>query len=96
MASGERPNQITRDILSYFLRNPQAADNLEGIARWRLLNEIVHRRVDETRNALNWLVENGFLTETAFVGIEPVYRLNGEKAQAAEQLLATPDPPTGK
>src|SRR4051794_14043357 len=25
---------LLRDVLSYFMRNPQAVDSLEGIARW--------------------------------------------------------------
>ena len=40
------------EILSYFLRNPLAADTLEGVARWRLLDEVVYRKVEETRAAL--------------------------------------------
>lgn len=84
-------DQVTRDVLSYFLRNPQAADSVEGVARWRLLNEIVHRRVDETQQALAWLVEAGFLTESALTGVEPVYRLRPGMAKAAERLLGGAD-----
>ena len=44
----QEPKGIAKEILSYFLRNPQAADNLEGVARWRLLEQTVHRSVEET------------------------------------------------
>jgi hypothetical protein len=36
---------VAKEILSYFLRNPNASDNLLGIARWRLMNESVRHNV---------------------------------------------------
>jgi hypothetical protein len=53
-----------------------------------LLDEVVHRKVDETPHALAWLVEQGYLSETAFAGIDPVYCLRDDKRHQAEQLLA--------
>jgi len=76
------------EILSYFLRNPLAADTLEGIARWRLLDEVVYRKVEETRAALEWLVEHGLFRETATTGTGPVFCLNVDKISEAEKLLA--------
>lgn len=75
------------EILSYFVRNPQAADNLEGIARWRLLNEFITRKVDETQRALTWLVANGYLRETSTTGSGLIYCLNPDKADQACDLL---------
>ena len=77
-----------REVLSYFVGHPQAADGLESIARWRLLGEVFHRRVDETRDALAWLVELGFLTETASSGVSPIYRMNLGKFAEAKKALA--------
>ena len=68
-------------------RNPQAADSLEGIARWRLLDEVVRRKVDETQRALKWLVERDFLIVTNVAGAEPIFRLNPEKSADAEEFL---------
>lgn len=79
---------VTIDILSYFVRNPQAADGLESIARWRLLGEVIHRRVDETRAALEWLVERGYLIKTVSSGASPIYRLNPDKLAEAVKALA--------
>lgn len=76
-------------MLRYFLRNPQAADTVEGIARWRLLNERIYTKVAETRCALRWLFERGFIIETSRLGVEPVFSLNPESTAKAEQFLAT-------
>jgi hypothetical protein len=76
-----------REILSYFMRNPRAADTLEGMVRWRLLSEVVHRKVDETRAALEWLVKRGLLIETRSPGVGPIFSLNTEKILEAQGIL---------
>jgi hypothetical protein len=75
---------IRREVLSYFLRNPDTADSLEGIARWRLLEERVHRTITETQAALEWLVEQGYLVRIDHASAEPVFRLNEEKPADAD------------
>lgn len=79
---------LADEILSYFVRHPQATDDLEGIARWKLLNELVSRRVAETGTALAWLVEQGYLRETKIHGGRVIYGLNPEKLEQARELLA--------
>jgi hypothetical protein len=81
------PDQAAREILGYFMRNRQAADSLEGIVRWRLLDEVVHRKIEETRTALEWLVVQGILVETSLPGAETIFSLNPEKQADAEKLL---------
>jgi hypothetical protein len=81
-------DEIAEDVLSYFLRNPQAADNLEGIARWRLLSEAIHRTVEQTSQVLEWLVSQGVLLKVTAGGSEPVYCLNRGRRADAEALLA--------
>jgi DNA-binding NtrC family response regulator len=71
--------RVARQILSYFLRNPRAADSLEGIARWRLLDEMVHRSLEETEEALSWLVAKGYLEEISTLSSSKVFRLNSDK-----------------
>lgn len=78
----------TQEILRYFLRNPQAVDSLEGIARWRLMDERIHRDVEEIRQALRGLVARRLLVEESVPGAAPVFRLNKEEVQAAKALLA--------
>lgn len=87
MSLANKPQQ-SADVLSYFLRNPQAADNLEGVARWRLLDEVVHQHVEQTRAALDWLVARGVLRRIERSGVEPVYSLEPSHIEQAERLLA--------
>jgi hypothetical protein len=76
------------EILSYFTRNPEAADSLEGIARWRLLDEVIYRSYQETEAALGWLVERGFLIETSRPGIKPIFRLNPDRVADSAAVVA--------
>lgn len=80
--------EVIGDILNYFLRNPQMADTLEGIARWRLMNETIHRSVEETNEALEWLTEQGFLARVPRAGAGMIFRLNPDKRDGAELFLA--------
>jgi hypothetical protein len=73
--------------LAYFLRNPAAADSLEGIARWRLLEQAIHRTTTETEGALKWLVDEGYLIEMEQPRSRQLFRLNPEKHLAADELL---------
>jgi hypothetical protein len=76
-----------REVLEYFFRNPQAADTLEGVTRWRLLRETVHRHVEETAEAFEWLVAEGFLNETLTTYSKPIYSFNTEATAKAEHFL---------
>jgi hypothetical protein len=79
--------KLAKEILSYFLRNPQAADSLRGVAQWRLLEERVHRQVEDTDAALGWLVKQGFLTRVSPQWTEPVYKLNPDSRSRADEYL---------
>jgi len=82
----ERTPTQAREILDYFLRNPQAADSLEGVARWRLLEGTIQRGVEEISQALGWLVAQGFLTEEPVTGSGPLFSLNHERTPEAERF----------
>jgi len=85
--TGKSQQEVAGEILSYFLRNPEAADNLVGIARWRLLEEAVHRTVAATESALRWLIARGYLQEVPVQGKERIFQLNPEKREEAELFL---------
>ena len=79
--------EIAKDILGYFLHNPHAADDLEGVARWRLMSQTVHRDVQETSQALEYLVERGLLTRVLRPG-SAFFRLKAEQRDGAKAFLA--------
>ena len=92
----ETGKNVTRDILSYFLRNPHTADDLEGIARWRLMSETIRRGVEDTNRALEWLAEQGFLMRDITTGAGPIFRLNQVNRVRAEAFLAQLGRPQAK
>ena len=81
-------SDVVREILNYFVRNPNASDSLEGVARWRLLEEQVHRTVEETAAALALLVSRGYLQEIPTSGAKKVFRLDPEHIAEAVRFLA--------
>jgi hypothetical protein len=83
------PNsELAKEVLSYFLRNPHAADSLEGVTRWRLIEERVHRELESTDKALNWLVHHGFLMKVSSEWTESVYQLNEVNRSAAQRFMS--------
>ena len=79
---------IAKDVLGYFLRNPHAADDLEGVARWRLLNQTVYRDVEDTSRALDWLVQRGYLDRVSRAGCEAIFKLRSEQRAEAQAFMA--------
>jgi hypothetical protein len=88
VTDGKSPTMpVAKEILSYLLRNPQAADSLTEIARWRLMQEAVRRSVESTQTALDWLIAEGYVKEETRVGTKSLYRLNPERRKDAEDFL---------
>lgn len=77
-----------RDILSYFLRNPQAVDSVVGVSRWRVMEEQVHRSLEQTHTALAWLVSEGYLEDLGTASTGRIVRLNAERQAVAARFLA--------
>lgn len=81
------PGVVTQ-VLTYFVRNRQSADTLEGIARWRLLEEEVRHNVQQTQRALEWLVEQDLVEELRPPGYQTsLFRLNPSRREEAERFL---------
>jgi len=80
--------RIAVDILGYFLRNPAAMDNFEGIVRWRVMEEMVHRSMAVTEDVLNGLIADGYLRKELVPGGSTVYRLNQEMRDEAQRLVS--------
>jgi hypothetical protein len=84
--------ELAREILAYFLRNPQCVDDLKGIAKLRLLDEMIHRAVRDTSEALEWLVSKGYLEASEPSGTDRVFRLNEEKRDEALLFVKENEP----
>ena len=74
--------------MTYYLTHPAAVDTSEGLAHWRLLEEYVERTLRETQDALEWLVECGFLRRVVRRGGSPVFMMNPDRRDEAEQFVA--------
>jgi hypothetical protein len=79
---------MASEILNYFVRNPHAVDTLEGVARWRLMDEVIRRKLHETEAALGWLVAHGYLTTSISPGGTVTFSLNPERAEESRKFLA--------
>jgi hypothetical protein len=78
---------LANEVLSYFLRNPQAVDTREGVTRWRLLEQRIHMQLQETGEALDWLVQHDFLLRIDSPSTEPCYGLNAANRPSAEEFI---------
>jgi hypothetical protein len=83
---------VARQILAYFLRNPDAADSAEGVARWRVMDEQVRNSVRETFVALKWLVAKGYLQESTSRSSGTIFRLHTDRSDEARKLAFGPRP----
>lgn len=81
---------LTKQVLTYFVRNPGAADSAEGIARWRIMDEKIRSTVQDTFAVLRWLVAEGYLDEVSTRGAGSIFRLNTDRIDDARQLIADP------
>jgi hypothetical protein len=79
------------EVLDYFLRHPDAVDDVVGVARWRLLDERIHRSVAEAQGALEQLVERGFLVAERRAS-RTIFRLNPERSEEAAEYVRRHQP----
>ena len=82
-----KSRRVAKEVLSYFVLHPQARDTMEGIARWRLLDELARRTVDETVAAVQLLVAQGLLIEISPSASPPIYALNEMKISEAKKFV---------
>ena len=79
--------ELAKDTPRHFLRHREAADTLEGVARRHLLDEKIHHTVDETAEALDWLVKEDSLEQAASAVSGSLFRVNWNKIADAERFL---------
>lgn len=86
----EGDRDVAREVVRYFVRNPEAADTVEGVARWRLLDETVYRNVEQVTRVVAWLVAEGLLVEDPLPSSRTAFRLNKTARQRIERFLDEP------
>lgn len=79
--------ELVEDILRYFTRNPTAADTVEGLARWRLVDEVIHKNLKKVASAVAWLVSQGMLVEESTSPSTKVVLLNEQQLSKVERFL---------
>lgn len=83
MNANRTDSERTCEVLSFFLRHPQISDSVEGVARWRLLDQVIFRGIRETEAILDELVSLGFLEEVTAPGVPRMFRLRNDAAAEA-------------
>ena len=78
---------VAREILAYFVSQPQAVDDLRGIAQWRLARQRMEAAIRETHAGLEWLRERGYLFAVKRSSAGPLFHLNPERAAEAAALI---------
>lgn len=74
----KKQDKISRMIMNYLWKNPEAGDTLEGITRWWLGLERIELSVDEVAKALKRLVEKGIIRAHTTRGSTIFYKINKE------------------
>jgi len=88
--------EVARDILRYFMRNPQGGDTLEGLVRWRLLDETIYRSLEEIKSVVDWLVTEEFLVREMTSPSKAFFCLNRKKQNEIERFLEQAERPEVK
>lgn len=79
--------QISYEILAYLSENPHAQDTIDGIIHWWLLERKIRYQSFLVKEALNDLVEQGFLLERKRTGIGTRYGMNRNKIKDIQKLI---------
>jgi hypothetical protein len=72
-------NDISKDILKYLFKHPDANDTLEGIAEWWLWNQKISYEMKRVEAAVNKLVQEGWIIAKQGKNSKVRYRLNPAK-----------------
>ncbi len=70
----ERQEDISKKILDYLLKNPDAGDTLEGISRWWFQSEYIEHSVNEVASVLERLTKKGLVKKQQVKNGSSVYK----------------------
>ncbi len=78
---------FAKDILHYLTEHPGAGDTVQGILQWWLHQEWAEGGTRRVQNALDLLVDKGWLTETE-VPAPRIYRINETRLAEINAFLS--------
>ena len=84
---GDATWEIALRILHYLAENPQAADTVEGILQWWLLERTIVEEQQAVERALDRLVELGLIIEARAADAHRRYHLNAEQIETVRKLI---------
>lgn len=82
-----RRKRVAQEILQYLIEHPNGKDTTEGILKYWLPKARVGREEVEIKEALNFLVSKGWMTEKRITSFEKIYGLNKEQLKDMEAFL---------
>jgi hypothetical protein len=82
-------SEVAREILAYLSDHPEARDTLEGIVHWWMLERKIRSQIALVREAIQELVEKGFLLEEPTPGAEKSYQVNPKRQGEIQRLVRT-------
>jgi hypothetical protein len=96
MTEAEKKN-LASEILSYLLKNPDAGDTLEGIARFWTSRQRINLMVVDVQDALKGLVDEGIVRERFLRApdgrnTQRYYQLDPSRKRDIEALTSTRKP----
>jgi predicted nuclease with TOPRIM domain len=80
-------SQVARAILDYLYLHPDAQDTLAGIAQWWLADDKLKTRTVTIKEALDELIEKGFVLAQEGKDLQIRYRMNEQRLKDIEALL---------
>ncbi len=78
MSLNSKPEELSRMILNYLQKSPGAADTLEGITKWWLEFERVEHSMNDVKDALESLVQEGIIRIFKTKNGTTMYKVNRE------------------
>ena len=79
-------SEIAEEIRTYLADHPNAADTLDGIAKWWFLDRAVQFQFDQVKQALDALVAKGLVTEQKGSDSTILYRANRGRFEDTEKV----------
>ena len=84
-------SEVARDLLSYLIENPDAADTLEGIVEWWLLERKIHIGIVKVKQALEQMTAKGLILARMGSDSRVRYLINNDRR---EEIIAAFDQQT--